>query len=159
MPTSTVRSSPAAREAWGLVWEIFVADKPRRAAIMGALGLSMQQAMALGSIDAEEPIPMSRLAGLLHCDNSNVTGIVDRLEAAGLAERRPHAHDRRVKVIALTGKGRRLREELQRRAGEPPLPLASLSEEDAAALRDILARAIAAGAAARAADELAAVGR
>ena len=40
---------------------------------------------------------MSALAGLLMCDNSNVTGIVDRLEALGLVERRPAEHDRRVK--------------------------------------------------------------
>ena len=34
---------------------------------------------------------MSALAGLLMCDNSNVTGIVDRLEALGLVERKPAA--------------------------------------------------------------------
>ena len=33
---------------------------------------------------------MTELAQALHCDNSNVTGIADRLEAAGLAERRAH---------------------------------------------------------------------
>ena len=36
-------------------------------------------------------MPMSALAQALQCDNSNVTGIVDRLEASGLAERRPTA--------------------------------------------------------------------
>jgi DNA-binding MarR family transcriptional regulator len=143
MAAPTVRSSEAAREAWGLFWEIFIADKPRRAGIINALGLSMQQAMALGSLDADEPMPMSALASALHCDNSNVTGIVDRLEAAGLAERRSHEGDRRVRVIALTEKGKRLRAKIRQRAGEPPAPLASLSEEDAAMLRDILARAVA----------------
>jgi DNA-binding MarR family transcriptional regulator len=143
MAAPTVRSSEAAREAWGLFWEIFIADKPRRTGIINALGLSMQQAMALGSLDADEPMPMSALASALHCDNSNVTGIVDRLEAAGLAERRSHERDRRVRVIALTEKGKRLRAKIRQRAGEPPAPLASLSEEDAAMLRDILARAVA----------------
>lgn len=141
---ATVQRSEAAREAWGLFWEIFIADKPRRTAIINALGLSMQQAMALGSLDTDEPMPMSALASALHCDNSNVTGIVDRLEAAGLAERRSHDRDRRVRVIALTEKGKRLRAKIRQRAGEPPAPLASLSEEDAATLRDILARAVAA---------------
>lgn len=141
---ATVQRSEAAREAWGLFWEIFIADKPRRTAIINALGLSMQQAMALGSLDTDEPMPMSALASALHCDNSNVTGIVDRLEAAGLAERRSHDRDRRVRVIALTEKGKRLRAKIRQHAGEPPAPLASLSEEDAATLRDILARAVAA---------------
>ena len=45
----------------------------------------------------------------------------------------------------LTGKGERMRVEIERRAGEPPPRLRSLSEEDAIALRDILARALADG--------------
>ena len=143
MPTSTEPSTDAAREAWGLIWRMFMQDKPRRWAILSKLGLSMQQSMALTNLQPGEPLPMSSLAELLHCDNSNVTGIVDRLEAAGLAERRPGLHDRRVKTIALTDAGERLRAEVMRRAGEPPPPLAALAPTDAAALRDILERALA----------------
>jgi DNA-binding MarR family transcriptional regulator len=87
-------------------------------------------------------MPMSALAGLLMCDNSNVTGIVDRLEALGLVERRPAARDRRVKAVGLTERGRELRGALQQRLSEPPPPLAGLSDEDAATLRDILRRAL-----------------
>ena len=65
------------------------------------------QAMALTSLEPGEPIPMSALAGLLMCDNSNVTGIVDRLEALGLVERQPAERDRRVKAVALTEQGDR----------------------------------------------------
>ena len=85
-----------------------------------------------------QPVPMSALADALHCDNSNITGIVDRLEAAGLAERRPSERDRRVKAVVLTEKGEWMRIEIDRRAGEPPPQLAALSDEDAIALRDIL---------------------
>ena len=52
---------------------------------------------------------MSALAAALQCDNSNVTGIVDRLEAQGLVERRPAAHDRRVKTLVVTTEGVELR--------------------------------------------------
>jgi DNA-binding MarR family transcriptional regulator len=142
MPLSTRPTTGAAQEAWGYFWRIFVADKPRRLAVMTELGLSFQQSMALMRLQPDSPLPMSALAAELQCDNSNVTGIVDRLEAAGLAERRPAPHDRRVKAVALTEKGRALREEVQRRAGKPPAELARLSEEDAAALRDILRRAL-----------------
>ena len=76
-------------EAWRLFWRIFLADKRRRWAILSRARLSPQQVMALGTLEPGEPVPMSALAEALHCDNSNVTGIVDRLEAAGLAERRP----------------------------------------------------------------------
>jgi DNA-binding MarR family transcriptional regulator len=131
-----------AQEAWGLFWRIFSADKPRRLAVMTELGLSFQQAMALMRLEPGAPLPMSQLAQALQCDNSNVTGIVDRLEAAGLAERRPAERDRRVKAVALTERGESVRAVVQQRAGQPPPELAALSAADAEALRDILRRAV-----------------
>jgi DNA-binding MarR family transcriptional regulator len=58
---------------------------------------------------------MGRLAQTLGCDASNVTGLVDRLEARGLVQRQPSRDDRRVKVIQLTAAGSRMRNELLRR--------------------------------------------
>jgi DNA-binding MarR family transcriptional regulator len=134
-------ATDAAREAWRLFWRIFTEDKRRRWAILSELGISPQQSMALGTLEPGNPLPMSALAEALQCDNSNITGIVDRLEAAGLAERRPHERDRRVKAVVLTEKGEWMRVEIQRRAGEPPPKIAALSAQDAIALRDILTRA------------------
>ena len=111
-------------------------------AVFSELGLSFQQAMALGHLEADEPLPMSALAGALQCDNSNVTGIVDRLEAAGLAERRAAERDRRVKTVVLTPHGEAVRDEVRRRAGTPPPEIARLSEADAEQLREILQRAL-----------------
>lgn len=71
--------------------------------------LSFAQAMALRELD--EPVPMGELAQRLCCDASNVTGIVDRLEARGLVERRMAPDDRRVKRLVLTEAGHTLREE------------------------------------------------
>jgi hypothetical protein len=48
-----------------------------------------------------------------------------------------------VKLLVLTGEGEKLRLEITKRMAEPPPPIASLSEEDQEALRDILQRAIA----------------
>ena len=45
---------------------------------------------------------MSELANALFCDNSNVTGIVDRLEERGLVRREAAEGDRRVKLLVLT---------------------------------------------------------
>jgi DNA-binding MarR family transcriptional regulator len=136
-----VPPSPA-QDAWALFWRIFSADKPRRMAVFSELGLSFQQAMALGHLEPDEPLPMSALAGALQCDNSNVTGIVDRLEAAGLAERRAAERDRRVKTVVLTPHGEAVRDEVRRRAGTPPPEIARLSEADAEQLREILQRAL-----------------
>jgi DNA-binding MarR family transcriptional regulator len=129
-----------AAEAWILMHRIHWAEKPRFMAIGQEFDLAPQQGMALRAL--HEPRPMGELAKFLACDNSNVTGIVDRLEAAGLAERRPAPHDRRVKAVALTSKGESVRTLLQQRAGEPPPPIAGLSDEDAAALHAILRRAL-----------------
>lgn len=86
------------------------------------------------------PMPMRSIAQRLKCEPSNVTGIVDRLEAQGLAERRPDPADRRVKLAAATGAGldtaTRLRESLDF-AREP---LAALSEHERTVLRDLLKR-------------------
>ena len=141
MSTSTV-SGTAAREAWALFWRVFTDDKPRRMAAMNELGLAPMQSMALMRLRPGEPMTMSAMAHALMCDNSNVTGIVDRLEAHGLVERRPAEHDRRVKTLVITDKGTATRAEVERRLSVPPPPLAGLSEEDAAALRDILQRAL-----------------
>src|SRR3954451_5889019 len=139
---ATAERTTAAREAWGLFWQIFMRDKRRRWAILSELGISPQQSMAIGSLKPGGAMPMSALAEALHCDNSNITGIVDRLEAAGLAQRQPSERDRRVKAVVLTEKGEWMRIEIERRAGEPPETIASLSDQDATALRDILTRAL-----------------
>ncbi|GAA2556746.1 MarR family winged helix-turn-helix transcriptional regulator [Streptomyces sp. NPDC058947] len=85
-----------------------------------------------------EPLPMRRLAQRLKCEPSNVTGIVDRLEARGLVERRPDPADRRVKVAAATEEGRRVARSLREALRFAREPLAGLSEGERLALRDAL---------------------
>jgi DNA-binding MarR family transcriptional regulator len=87
------------------------------------------QQMTLGLL-LEAPRPMGELAHLMHCDNSNITGLVDRLTERGLVERRAAEGDRRVKLVALTEAGRDLAEELARRRAEPPEEIAALSQAD-----------------------------
>src|SRR4051794_20862266 len=89
----------------------------------------------------DRPRAMSEIASSLHCDNSNVTGIVDGLEEKGLVERQPAEHDRRVKLIALTPEGRRLRGRLMKAVEVPPEWMQRLSDEGQEALRGILERA------------------
>jgi MarR family transcriptional regulator, organic hydroperoxide resistance regulator len=90
----------------------------------------------------EEAKPMGELAKQLACDNSNVTWITDRLEERGLVERQAAPHDRRVKLLVLTNKGRRVREQIEARLADAPPPIETLSREDQRALRDILRRAV-----------------
>ncbi len=81
---------------------------------------------------------MRRLARRLKCEPSNVTGIVDRLEARGLVERQPDPADRRVKVAAATSEGRRVARSLRESLRFAREPLAGLSEGERVALRDAL---------------------
>lgn len=131
-----------AHEAWGLlaglVYPPPFLDAARR------LGLRPAAFGALRMLD--EPRTMSEMATFLHCDNSNVTGIVDVLEEKGLAARRPSTRDRRVKLIELTAEGRRVRARLKRAVEKPPAWLDGLSVADQKALRDLLQRAAAAAA-------------
>ncbi|MFD8966558.1 MarR family winged helix-turn-helix transcriptional regulator [Streptomyces sp. NPDC059568] len=87
-----------------------------------------------------EPMPMRRIAQKLKCEPSNVTGIVDRLEARDLVERRPDPADRRVKLAAPTEKGRATAALLRNSLNFAREPLAALSEEERRVLRDLLKR-------------------
>jgi MarR family transcriptional regulator, organic hydroperoxide resistance regulator len=139
--TSTRAASPAS-EAWALIFELMHVSKKRFMAIASEFELSPPQVMALRQLDPDEPKPMSELASALRCDNSNVTGIVDRLEDRGLVERHAAEHDRRVKMLRITARGAEIRAQLGARLNEPPEPLASLSAADQRALRDIMRRAL-----------------
>jgi DNA-binding MarR family transcriptional regulator len=131
--------SSAAGEAWEVLASLVY--PPPFLAIAQESGLRPATFGALRVLD--EPRTMSEIAGLLRCDNSNVTGIVDGLEARGLAERTASPGDRRVKLIALTAEGRRLRARLMREARKPPAWLKGLSATDQRTLRDVLRRATA----------------
>ena len=139
--TSATRTTAAANEAWAALSEVFFTiGRPRIMRANQELELSPPQAIVLRFLD--RPRPMGELATLMSCDNSNMTGIVDRMEERGFVRRASAEGDRRVKLIELTGEGRRVRDEVARRMAEPPDEIAALPEADQEALRDILRRAL-----------------
>jgi DNA-binding MarR family transcriptional regulator len=89
---------------------------------------------------ARDATPMRKIADQLQCEPSNVTGIVDRLEARGLVERRPDPADRRVKVAVATSRGRATADNLRGSLDFAREPLADLSPLERRVLRDLLAR-------------------
>jgi DNA-binding MarR family transcriptional regulator len=90
----------------------------------------------------DDPLPMHRIAEKLKSERSNVTGIIDRLEARGLVERRPGERDRRIKNIVATPAGAELARNFRRSLGFAAEPLAALVPEDRARLRDLLGRIV-----------------
>ena len=139
MAKATVKSGKKdmGREAWGLLSSLVY--PPPFLPLVRELDLRPATFAALRML--EEPRTMSQLADLLHCDNSNVTGIVDNLEDRDLAIRYPSEVDRRIKVVELTVKGEILMRRVRRELAKPPEWVKELSADDQTALRGILQRA------------------
>jgi DNA-binding MarR family transcriptional regulator len=77
-----------------------------------AAGVTAAQAAVLTMLS--EPQSMAKLAERMGCDASNITGLVDRLEAKGLVVRSADEGDRRVKRIRWTPQGKVAVERFQR---------------------------------------------
>jgi MarR family transcriptional regulator, organic hydroperoxide resistance regulator len=138
--THVARANPHACDAWQLLVQLFFAHRANLPPLAAEFQLSPAQCHVLHLIEPGRPIPMGQLAETLACDASNVTGLVDRLEARGLVRRRPSVSDRRVKVLDLTPTGSRLRAILLERMTTPPATLERLSRSEQRALVRILTR-------------------
>jgi DNA-binding MarR family transcriptional regulator len=134
------RSSPA-DEAWTLLRELLFAERRRFFDTASEFELHPAQAGALMQLDQASGSPMHEIAAHLACDSSNVTGIVDRLEARGLVRRRAGERDRRVKYIVPTPLGLEVRDAMRERMARPSAAIERLSAEEQRLLRDLLARA------------------
>ena len=135
--------SPA-DQAWALLLQVaFERVHAHFAAVVAELDLAPVQAKALHELNVEPPISMRELAARLRSDPSNVTGLIDRLEARGLVERRPDSNDRRIKGLALTAAGARLRARLFARLYSAPASVVGLSESDQRCLSNALQRILA----------------
>jgi DNA-binding MarR family transcriptional regulator len=70
------------------------------------IGLSVPQCDVLTTLTEAEGISQQELAKRLYVTKGNISGLLDRLETAGLVERRSIAADRRQYAIYLTAPGR-----------------------------------------------------
>ena len=109
---------------------------------LAAVGLSLAKLAALQAlIDAGDALPLNQLADRLSCVRSNITQLVDRLEADGLVRRRTDPHDRRLRLAVLTPAGRRACDEGTRvKASAERDLLCSLSRQEAEQLRTLLGK-------------------
>jgi DNA-binding MarR family transcriptional regulator len=72
------------------------------------LGLSMAKLAALNALaESGESLPLTQLAERLSCVKSNITQLVDRLEADGLVTRQSAPGDRRTRLAVMTPAGRK----------------------------------------------------
>ena len=75
-------------------------------------GITGPQSLVLRALYQKGPLSSSEMSRMFFVTPANMTGIVDRLERAGLVERRKKKGDRRVFLIALTEKGEKIGAEL-----------------------------------------------
>ena len=139
-PHEQAEAESTAAEVWALLRTLF--QQQRRRFLSAASELDLHPAQAGALLQLASPLPMHELAGLLGCDNSNVTGLVDRLETRGLVSREPGVEDRRVKRVVLTEAGGRMRGELLARVGAPADGLTRLATGEQRQLRDLLRRVL-----------------
>jgi DNA-binding MarR family transcriptional regulator len=125
------RASGAPLDLATLLHAAYAAEAEVEAKLAG-IGLSMAKLQALKALTAAgESLPLSQLAERLACVKSNITQLVDRLEADGFVSRQADPHDRRARLAALTAPGRRACQEgmkLQQEAERQLLGGLSLSE-------------------------------
>jgi len=103
-----------------------------------AVGLSTAQVRVLLLMKPGGAVPMRSLAAQLDQDASNFTVLVDRLERRGAVERRADPDDRRVRALALTPEGERLRATFWSGLIDDPGPLAPLSTSQLGDLGSLL---------------------
>src|SRR5215203_7558478 len=104
--------------------------------------LSMAKLMALKALsEAGESLPLGQLAERLSCVKSNVTQLVDRLEADGLVARAADPNDRRSRLAVLTDAGRAAYEKGRRIQLDAEEALfGALTPDESATLHTLLAK-------------------
>lgn len=80
----------------------------RAAALLGEIGLHPGQEIVLLELDAHGPQTQAQLAGACDCEPPTITQLAQKLEAAGLIQRRPSTTDARAVIVDLTPRGRAL---------------------------------------------------
>jgi DNA-binding MarR family transcriptional regulator len=104
-PGCAVRSGPDEGALIAVLGTAEALERRLEEALM-AVGLSVSKFDAMEQlIRAGEPMTLGHLAGQLRCVRSNVTQLIDRLEAEGLVKRGGCTEDRRAVRATLTPLG------------------------------------------------------
>jgi DNA-binding MarR family transcriptional regulator len=109
---------------------------------LSEIGLSLAKLAALHRLsEVGESLPLGQLAERLSCVKSNVTQLVDRLEADGLVARAADPNDRRSRLAVLTDAGRSAYEKGRRIQLDAEEALfGTLTAEESATLHTLLAK-------------------
>ena len=93
-------------EVFLLLMRTYQRMQKRMDRVLEDAGLTVAQFDVLANLGMSEGITQQELAGKLLVTKGNVCGLLDRMETAGLVERRPDANDRRANRLHMTPTGR-----------------------------------------------------
>jgi DNA-binding MarR family transcriptional regulator len=115
-----------------------------RRATEDVLGMRLKQYMALNHLAQMPDVSQRQLGEAMHLDANNTVLMLNDLEAAGWAERRRDADDRRRHVVEMTPAGRKALARAERALdGLEEDVLDGLTADERTTLRELLARAMA----------------
>lgn len=107
MPPDPSAALAGADFAGQLFFRLWRATHTRTAAALETIGLTPALFAVLDHVRAHENAIQQQIATTMGIDPSTMVALVDELERAGLARRRPRPQDRRAREIVLTPRGRR----------------------------------------------------
>jgi DNA-binding MarR family transcriptional regulator len=107
MATPPPADTEVAEFAGQLFFRLWRASHTRIAAALESIGLTPALFGVLNVLGAREGAIQQEIGSAMGIDPSTMVSLIDELESAGLATRRPHPTDRRAREVAITPKGRR----------------------------------------------------
>jgi DNA-binding MarR family transcriptional regulator len=92
-----------------LIREMIAAEEP----VLKAHGLTMWGYAVLSALDKSSMRTQAALAAAIGADKTRIIRTLDDLQDDGYIERRPDPDDRRVRLLAITDAGRRVKNAVQ----------------------------------------------
>jgi DNA-binding MarR family transcriptional regulator len=116
MALSPSADTAGAEFAGQLFFRLWRVSHARSEEALESLGLTTALFALLNVLGAHEGAIQQEIGAAMRIDPSTMVSLIDQLETAGLAKRRPRAMDRRAREVAITPKGRRVLEQARQLA-------------------------------------------
>lgn len=144
MATQPSADPPVSEFAGQLFFRLWRVSHTRTAAALETVGLTPALFALLNVIAARDGAIQQELGAVLGIDPSTMVSLIDQLETAGSATRRPRPTDRRAREVAITPQGRRLLERARQLVSEgEDEVLRGLTRKERRELVTLLRRALA----------------
>jgi MarR family transcriptional regulator, lower aerobic nicotinate degradation pathway regulator len=108
MASRPITDEPVREFAGQLLFQLWRASHTRTAEAFESLGLTTALFALLNVLGTHEGAIQQEIGSAMGIDPSTMVSLIDQLEAAGLAKRRPRPTDRRAREVVITPKGRRV---------------------------------------------------